>query len=496
MSNLIELSVTEMREGLLKRDFSSTELVQAHLNRIDETNAPINSFVNICRERALTEAKAADEKLKSNAGSTPALLGIPVGLKDNLVTKDIETTCCSQILKGFIPPYECTAVARLRNAGAVVLGKNNMDQFGMGSSTENSIFGSTKNPWDLARVPGGTSGGSAAAVAAGQVPLALGTDTGGSIRQPSSFTGIVGLKPTYGRVSRFGAIAYGSSLEQIGPMARNVNDLALTMEAIAGFDENDSTSMKVEVPKYSEELKANSGQGLKGLRVGVPKEYFIAGMDKEVEQSVRDGIKVLAGLGAEIIDISLPHTEHALSVYYIVAPAEASSNLARYDGVRYGYRAKGVNSVSELYEQTRAEGFGDEVKRRILVGTYVLSAGYYDAYYLKAQQVRTLIINDFKKVFANQCDVIATPVSPFAAFKIGEKQDDPLQMYLADIFTITANLAGIPGVSIPCGKTNSGLPIGMQLLAAPFAESKLLQAADAFLKQQPFSLSDTIKRKY
>lgn len=486
MSSLVSLSVLEMREGLLKKDFSAVELTKAHLERIASTNGQLNSFITVCDESALAAAAHADSILRDKGSDAPLLAGIPVAVKDMIVTKDVETTCASKILKGFVPPYDATAVSRLKSHGAVMLGKTNMDEFAMGSSSEHSAFGPVRNPWDVERVPGGSSGGSAVAVSVGQAPLSLGTDTGGSIRQPASLTGIVGLKPTYGRVSRYGAVAYASSFDQIGPFARTVEDCAIIMRSISGFDENDSTSMNIEVPDYLGELRAQGGKGLKGIRIGVPKEYFVDGMEPDVDRCMRDSLKQLEALGATLVDISLPHTEYALPVYYIITPAEASSNLARYDGVRYGHRAAQVETLEEMYERSRAEGFGNEVKRRILIGSYVLSAGYYDAYYRKAQQVRTLIINDFKAAFTNHCDVIATPVSPTTAFKLGEKLDDPLRMYLADIFTAPANLAGLPGLALPCGLDAAGLPIGLQLLGAPFSESLLLCVGQAFERETKF----------
>ncbi|MBP9838094.1 MAG: Asp-tRNA(Asn)/Glu-tRNA(Gln) amidotransferase subunit GatA [Proteobacteria bacterium] len=480
------LTVLEMRKALLSGSLSSVELTEAHLKRIKETNPTYNSFITICEKEALKQATLADKVIKEKADKSPLLCGIPVAVKDMLVTKDIQTTCASKILKGFIPPYDGTAVAKLKENGAVIVGKTNLDEFAMGSSNEHSHFGPVKNPWDITRVPGGSSGGSAVAVAAGQAPLALGTDTGGSIRQPASLTGTVGIKPTYGRVSRYGAVAYASSFDQIGPFARNIKDLAIILEAISGPDEYDSTSMNVAVPNYLEELEKTEGSNLSGLRIGVPKEYFVDGMDKEVEASVRDSFKVFEKLGAKIVDISLPHTEYTLAVYYIIAPAEAASNLARYDGIRYGYRTANAENLNELYEITRAEGFGSEVKRRILIGNYVLSAGYYDAYYLKAQQVRTLIINDFKAAFHNHCDIIATPVAPTTAFRLGEKTSSPLSMYLEDIFTVPINLAGVPGLSVPCGLDSNGLPIGLQLIGAPFSELQMLKTALAFEKEVNF----------
>jgi aspartyl-tRNA(Asn)/glutamyl-tRNA(Gln) amidotransferase subunit A len=494
MTNLLSLSAVEMRDGLVSRDFSARELAEAHLLRIEETNSKVNSFITVSRERALHDADRADKILAEHGPSSPRMTGIPIAVKDMICTTGIATTCASKILKDFVPPYDSTAVSRLKADGAVIVGKTNMDEFAMGSSTEHSAFGPTRNPWDLERVPGGSSGGSAVAVSLGQAPLALGTDTGGSIRQPASFCGVVGLKPTYGRVSRYGVVAYASSLDQLGPFARNSLDVAMILESIAGYDEHDSTSMKVDVPNYVSTLRAEQGLGLKGVRVGVPKEYFIPGMDAAVEKSAREALKTFEQLGAELVPISLPHTEFALSVYYIIAPAEASSNLARYDGVRYGLRAQGAANLNEMYQQTRAAGFGAEVKRRILIGSYVLSTGYYDQYYNKAQCVRTLIVNDFKSAFANSCDVIAAPVSPTTAFKLGENEDSPLKMYLADIFTITANLAGLPGIAFPCGVDAAGLPIGLQLLGSPFSEPLLLRVARAFELEKKFDNQQMTRR--
>ncbi len=485
MGLLSSYSVLEMRQGLLHKDFSAVELAQAHLERIKCSNEVFNSFITICEDLALAQAKQADETIAREGGNCPVLTGIPVAVKDVLATEGIETTCASKMLKGFIPPYDATPVSRLKENGAIIVGKTNMDEFAMGSSNEHSAFGPVKNPYDISRVPGGTSGGSAVAVCSGQSPLALGSDTGGSIRQPASLTGVFGLKPTYGRVSRYGAIAHASSLDQIGGFSRSVEDLALLMEVISGKDPLDSTSMDVPVPSYLKELE-NEGLRLDGLRIGVPKEYFISGMQEEVEKCCFASLEIFKKLGAEIIEISLPHTEHALATYYIITPAEASSNLARYDGVRYGYRTLDCETLSEMYEKTRTEGFGAEVKRRIMIGSYVLSAGYYDAYYRKAQQVRTLIISDFQKTFAGECDIIVAPVAPTTAFKIGEKTDSPLHMYLADIFTVPISLAGLPGLTVPAGKDRLGLPIGIQLVGAPFAESRLFAAARAFAKECGF----------
>lgn len=487
MASLISLSVTEMRAGLLRREFSAEELTRAHLERIKSTNETFNSFISICEDYALARAKSADKILAEKQDKSPTLTGIPIAIKDAIVTKGIETTAASKILKGFVSPYSATVIRKLEDNGAVIVGKANLDEFAMGSTNENSAFGPVKNPWDVTRVSGGSSGGSAVAVSLGQAPISLGSDTGGSIRLPASFNGIVGVKPTYGRVSRYGLIAYASSLDQIGPFARTVMDAAITLGAIAGYDDDhDSTSVKENVPDYAAILSAAKSNALSGVRIGVPKEYFVAGLHKAVEETVRDTMKMLAGMGAQLVEVSLPHTEYALATYYIVALAEAASNLSRYDGVRYGHRSASRGSVSQMYEMTRAEGFGTEVKRRIMLGTYVLSAGYYDAYYLKAQKVRRLIADDFRLAFEKQCDMIIAPVSPFAAFKIGEKIDSPLQMYLADIFTVTANLAGIPGITVPIRADEQGMPIGVQLLGKPFDEARLLIAAQAIEQEARF----------
>ena len=425
-------------------------------------------------------ARAADERLARGKGVTP-LTGVPIALKDLLCTQGVATTCGSHILHNYTPPYDATVVSRLREAGAVFLGKTNLDEFAMGSSNETSWFGVVKNPWDPQAVPGGSSGGSAAAVAAGGCAAALGSDTGGSIRQPASYCGVVGLKPTYGRVSRFGLVAFASSLDQIGPMTRDVKDAALLMNIISGKDPLDSTSADVEIPDF---LKALTGK-IRGLRIGLPKEYFIEGMEPEVEARVREALETLKSLGADLREISLPHTNYAVDVYYLIAPAEASSNLARYDGVRYGYRTESPRDTASLYQGTRQEGFGEEVKRRIMLGAYALSSGYYDAYYLKAQKVRTLVREDFLRAF-EEVDVIATPTAPTPAFKIGERRADPLTMYLSDIFTIPCNLAGIPGISVPCGLTSAGLPVGIQFMAKAFDEETLLRVSDAFQRVTDF----------
>jgi aspartyl-tRNA(Asn)/glutamyl-tRNA(Gln) amidotransferase subunit A len=435
-------------------------------SRIDAVEPKVRAFAAVNRE--------AGRFLEMGCPEGP-LCGIPVLLKDNICVKGEATTCASRILEGFRPPYDATVTRRLRSAGAVLIGKANMDEFAFGSSCETSCYGPTKNPWDLDRIPGGSSGGSAAAVASDETVMALGSDTGGSIRQPAALCGVVGLKPTYGRVSRYGLIAFASSLDQIGPITKDVTDSAILLGIIAGHDEMDSTSVELPVPDYSRSLVKD----LKGLRVGVPREYFVEGIDKEVESAVRKAIAVLGDLGADIIDISLPHTEYAVSTYYIIGPAEASSNLARFDGVQYGYRAKGYSGLVDMYSKTRSEAFGAEAKRRILLGSYCLSAGYYDAYYLKALKVRTRIREDFEAAFG-RCDCIATPTSPTPAFKIGEKTDDPISMYLSDVYTIPANLAGIPAISAPCGFSSEGLPIGLQIMAKPFDEETIFRAAYAF----------------
>jgi len=470
---LHELTIHELGARLKQREISSVELTESVFARIAATDERVGSYVTLCRENALEEARRADAQLKAGDGASP-LLGIPIALKDIFLTKNIRTTCCSKILGNFVPPYDGTAVAKLKNAGAVLVGKTNMDEFAMGSSTENSAFAVTRNPWNLERVPGGSSGGSAAAVAADQCIAALGTDTGGSIRQPAACCGIVGLKPTYGRVSRYGVIAFASSLDQVGPMAKDTTDCALLLQAIAGHDPADSTSVPALVPEYAQSLDGK----VKGMRLGLPQEYFISGMQPEVEKAVKDAVRQLEKNGTEIVEVSLPHTEYAVAVYYIIATAEASSNLARYDGMKYGFRAP-AKDLTETYFKTREEGFGPEVKRRIMLGTYALSAGYYDAYYLKAQKVRALIKRDFDEAF-KRCDAIVTPTAPTTAFKIGEKTADPLQMYLSDIFTISVNLAGLPGLSLPCGFDGEGMPIGMQIIGRQFDEATMLKIARVY----------------
>ncbi|MFO1464657.1 MAG: Asp-tRNA(Asn)/Glu-tRNA(Gln) amidotransferase subunit GatA [bacterium] len=471
---LHHLTLAEAGEKLRKKEVSSTELTQAILKRVAALDSKIESYLTVTPEIALEQAKAADAKL-AKGEALPPLAGLPFALKDIFLTKGIKTTCASKILHNFVPPYSATSAQKLLDQGICLTGKLNMDEFAMGSSTETSFFKKTKNPWDLSRIPGGSSGGSSAAVAAGLSYGTLGTDTGGSIRQPAALTGIVGLKPTYGRVSRFGVIAFASSLDQVGPMTKDVRDCAIVLQAIAGHDDRDSTSFNTPVPDYSQALKRDC----KGLKIGVPKEYFIAGTDPEIDAAVRKALDTYRELGAEIHEVSLPHTEYAVPTYYILAPAEASSNLARYDGVRFGHRAEGAKDLFDMYVRSRSEGFGAEVKRRIMLGTYVLSAGYYDAYYLKAQKVRTLIRRDFEAAF-QKVDVLVTPTSPSHAFKLGEKVDDPIQMYLSDIFTINVNLAGLPGMSLPCGLSAGKLPIGMQLIAGPFQEEKIFHAAYAY----------------
>jgi len=473
-------SVEDVREALRTRKASAQEICAATLARIAQENPMNHAFLTLTDEQALARASEIDHIVA--AGDTlPPLAGVPVAIKDVIVTKGVRTTCSSRILSNFIPPYSATAVERLEAAGAIVVGKTNCDEFAMGSSNENSAFGPVRNPHDLERVPGGSSGGSAAAVAAGMSVAALGSDTGGSIRQPASFCGVVGLMPTYGRVSRYGLVAYASSLDHIGPIGRSVKDVAAVLSVIAGRDPMDSTAAPVAVPDYVAALEGS----VKGLKIGVPREYFAEGLSSKVRSRVEAGLRVLGNLGCEIQDITLPHTEYAIACYYIIATAEASANLARFDGVRYGFRAANVSSLSDMYRKTRNQGFGTEVKRRIMLGTYVLSAGYYEAYYLKAQRVRHLVARDFSKAF-EQVDAIVTPTAPTLAFRIGEKTANPLEMYLSDIYTITGNLAGIPGISVPCGWISkpgphpSRLPVGMQLFARHFDETGLLRLAHQF----------------
>lgn len=470
---LTDLTIHELQALLRSGELSSVELTRAFLDRVAATDERVGAFLTVCEEQALKDAAAADARLA--AGEAADLTGIPLALKDIFITEGVRTTCASRILGDFVPPYDGTAVRKLKEQGAVLLGKLNMDEFAMGSSNENSAFGPVRNPWNPDCVPGGSSGGSAACVAARQAVATLGTDTGGSIRQPASHCGVVGLKPTYGRVSRYGVIAYASSLDQVGPITRDVEDCAILLGAVAGHDAADSTSIDLPVPDY----RAALAQGVKGLKIGLPKEYFIEGLDSDIRQAIDAAIDTLRGLGAEIVEVSLPHTEYAVACYYLIATAEASSNLARYDGVRYGRRVDEGRGLIDMYHQSRAAGFGAEVKRRIMLGTYALSSGYYDAYYLKAQKVRTLIRQDFLDAF-NKADVILTPVAPTPAFRLGEKTADPLQMYLSDIFTIPVNLAGTCGLSVPCGFSRDGLPIGLQLIGQPFGEETLLRAGHAY----------------
>jgi len=469
---LEHLTIHEASERLAAGELTAVELTEAVLSRISGVDGEVKAYLTIQPEQAMEQARAADAARA--VGEKGPLLGIPLAVKDVLCTKEMPTTAGSRILEGFVPPYDATVVSRLREAGAVMPGKTNTDEFAMGSSTENSAYFTTHNPWDLSRVPGGSSGGSAAAVAAGECLAALGSDTGGSVRQPASLCGVVGLKPTYGRVSRYGLIAFASSLDQVGVLTKDVTDAAIILGVIAGHDQRDGTSMDLPVPDYTVALTGD----VRGVRVGVPEEYFIDGLQPEVEEAVRSAVETLDALGAEVLPVSLPHADYALPVYYLIAPAEASANLARYDGVRYGLRSESEN-LDEMVKRTRGEGFGPEVKRRIMLGTYALSAGYYDAYYLKAQKVRTLIKADFDAAF-DEVDVIVGPTSPTTAFRIGEKAEDPLQMYLSDVFTLSMNLAGICGVSLPCGFDGRGLPIGMQLTGPAFGEGEVLRVAHAY----------------
>ncbi len=466
------LTIHEAHSLLKDRKLSSIELTRAYLDRIRKVDSKVRAFVTVTEKEAVEQAARADDDLRAGTGGP--LTGVPVLIKDNMCTKGIPTTCSSKMLQNFVPPYDATVVERLAAAGAVMVGKANMDEFAMGSSTENSALFVTHNPWDLERVPGGSSGGSAAAVAAGETVFALGSDTGGSIRQPASFCSVVGIKPTYGRVSRYGLVAFASSLDQIGPLTKDVTDCALVMNAISGHDPKDSTSVPEPVPDYTKSLVAD----LKGIRLGVPREYFVDGMQPEVATAIRAAIKKLEMLGATIGDASLPHTRHSLAVYYIIAPSEASANLARYDGVKYGFAYKETDNMWEAMEKTREFGFGPEVKRRIMLGTYALSAGYYDAYYLKAQKVRTIIRREFDQAF-EKYDALITPTSPTVPFKIGEKTDDPIQMYLSDVCTLPINIAGVPAISIPAGFVD-GLPVGLQIIGKPFSEQTILRVAYAY----------------
>ncbi len=476
MNRLLNGSIGDLLEALKRREVSSRQVVQASLDRLRQVDGQIRAFISYDPSDALAQADAADRALAGGATHAERpLLGVPIGIKDVIAVKGHPLNCGSKILGKFISPYDATVIQKLKNAGAIIFGRLNMDEFAMGSSTENSAFQTTRNPWDTSRIPGGSSGGSAAAVAAGECLATLGSDTGGSVRQPAAFCGCVGLKPSYGRVSRYGLVAFASSLDQIGCFASNVRDTALLLEIISGLDPADSTSAPQPVPQYT----AGLGRGLNGLKLGLAKEYMLGGLDQEVKQAIDRAVTQLQNLGAEVLEISLPHTDYAIATSYIIATAEASANLARFDGIRYGARVEGADPI-ELYGKTRGAGFGPEVKRRIILGTYVLSSGYYDAYYLRAQKVRTLIRSDFLRAF-EKVDAIVTPTSPTAAFKVGEKSGDPLQMYLMDIYTISANLAGICGISVPCGFTVSPkLPVGLQLLAKPFGEETLLRIGHAY----------------
>jgi len=478
--NLYDLTIEEAHQRLVQGDLSAVTLTRALLDRIEAVDPHIGAYITLDAEGALEQAGEADRRIA--AGHTTPLTGIPLGIKDVICTKGLRTTCGSRLLENFIPPYDAAVMERLREAGAVILGKLNMDEFAMGSSTENSAYHITRNPWHPDHIPGGSSGGSAAAVAAGMCLGALGSDTGGSIRQPASHCGVAGLKPTYGRVSRYGLVAFASSLDQIGPMSKSVRDCALIMNVISGHDKRDSTSVPEPVPNYAD-LGDN---GFRGLRVGLPREYHQAdGLDPDVRQSMASAIETVRGLGAETVEVSLPHTEFAVAAYYIIAPCEASSNLARYDGVRYGVRSRDHEDMLDMFRRTRTAGFGPEVQRRIILGTYALSAGYYDAYYGKASQIRSLIIEDFRRAYES-CDVLLSPVAPTPAFKIGEKTDDPLTMYMSDVFTLSANLAGIPGMAIPCGLSSNGLPIGLQIMGPHFSEDRLMNVAHHFEQHTDF----------
>jgi aspartyl-tRNA(Asn)/glutamyl-tRNA(Gln) amidotransferase subunit A len=474
MLELYKLTISEIRDLLDKKEVSIREVIESIFERIDAVEEKVRAFVTISKDKAIEMAERMQKEIDLSGTQNTSIRGVPLAIKDNMCTRGILTTCSSNILHNFIPPYESTVTARLLEQGYVLVGKTNLDEFAMGSSTENSGFFTTKNPWDFEAIPGGSSGGSAAAVAADECIAALGSDTGGSIRQPAALCGVVGLKPTYGRISRYGLVAFASSLDQIGPITKNVRDSSILMNIIAGHDPLDSTSAPVPLPDFTAVLDKD----IKGTKIGIPKEYFIEGMNAEVEGAVTKAIRQLESLGAIPVEVSLPHTGYAVATYYVLATSEASSNLARYDGVKYGFRAAGKD-LMDMYVKTRAQGFGAEVKRRIMLGTYALSSGYYEAYYRKAQQVRTLIKKDFEDVF-KKVDVIATPTSPTAAFKVGEKTADPLQMYLSDIFTISVNLAGVPGISVPCGFTSENLPIGLQLIGKHFDEESILQVAHAY----------------
>jgi aspartyl-tRNA(Asn)/glutamyl-tRNA(Gln) amidotransferase subunit A len=480
----VDLTATELAKSIAARELTAADACRAACDQIEQHDAPLHAFHTLSREHAFERARLLDDAQASGAVLGP-LHGVPVALKDNLCTRGVPTTASSRILERFVPPYDATVVQKLESAGAVIIGKTNLDEFAMGSSTENSAYGPSHNPWAPDRAPGGSSGGSAVAVAARMVPVALGSDTGGSVRQPAGLTGIVGLKPTYGRVSRYGLLAFASSLDQIGPLTRTAEDAALVLEVIAGADQHDSTASSAAVPSYRAALTGD----VRGLRVGVPRAVLADGVHPEVLRAFEAAIETLGAKGAQVSDVELPHSRYAIPIYYLIATAEASSNLARYDGVRYGYRARldKESTLQQMYDRSRDEGFGAEVKRRIMLGTYVLSAGYYDAYYLKAQQVRTLLRRDYEAAF-ERVDVVAMPTTPTPAFKLGEKTDDPLQMYLADIFTVSANLAGLPAISVPCGFSNDKLPIGLQLTGRAFDEATLLRVADAYQRETRWHL--------
>ncbi|HEY0404123.1 MAG TPA: Asp-tRNA(Asn)/Glu-tRNA(Gln) amidotransferase subunit GatA [Pyrinomonadaceae bacterium] len=486
--NFFNTDIETLRSRQSLGEAKASEIVESSLDSAERLNETLNAFLQIDRAGALRRAAEIDDAAATTNDAQARLAGIPIAIKDNICVRGLQASCGSRILAGYYPPYDATVIERLKEAGAVIVGKTNCDEFAMGSSNENSAYGPVKNPWDTTRVPGGSSGGSAASVAAGIVPVALGSDTGGSIRQPAGLCGIVGLKPTYGRVSRYGLVAFASSLDQIGVFGQRARDVGRVLSVIAGRDEHDATSADVPVPDYAGELSID----LQNARIGVSRELLGEGLDEEVRASVQRAIEVYRELGAEIVDVELPHAKNAIAVYYIIATAEASSNLARFDGVRYGFRAEDAANLREMYRKTRDEGFGAEVKRRIMLGTYVLSSGYYDAYYLKAQQVRALIKEDFRRAF-EKCDAIVTPTAPTHAFPIGEKVDDPLAMYLNDIYTVMANLAGIPGISIPCGLTGAGLPIGLQLLGPHWSEPVLLKLSHAFEQAQPFTAHPRVR---
>jgi aspartyl-tRNA(Asn)/glutamyl-tRNA(Gln) amidotransferase subunit A len=481
---LHELTIHQAHELLKQKKISSVELTRSVLDRIEALDDQVGAYITVAGDTAMKQAQLADSAIAK--GDCRPLTGIPLAIKDLICTKGIRTTCASKILENFIPPYNATVIKKLTHQGAVIIGKTNMDEFAMGSSTENSGLKRTLNPWNLKCIPGGSSGGSAAAVAADMCLGALGSDTGGSIRQPASHCSVSGLKPSYGRVSRFGLVAFASSLDQIGPVAKDVTDCAILLNTVSGYDHNDSTSVPEDVPDYTACFKNGLKKGLEGMTVGIVREYGATkGLDDDVSAAVNHAVRIIEDLGARCIEVNLPHTEYAVAAYYVIAPAEASSNLARYDGVKYGFRDKEKADLMDMYRSTRSQGFGSEVQRRIIIGTYCLSAGYYDAYYGKASQVRTLIMEDFKKAF-DSCDVILSPVAPTPAFKMGENIDDPLTMYLSDIFTLSANLAGIPGMSIPCGFSKTGLPIGLQILGSHFGEEKILRTAYHFEKSTDF----------